>query len=289
MKRTSRLLLLALALMTPQTTALAWGDTGHMVVAQIASLNLTNSARTRFSQLAGRVQLAETRYDFVTVSCWMDDLRSFPMFEPLKEWHFITRRFIVSGPAQDLPPPPVNIQSIIEWSIQKLADPQSSSNVRAYALASLIHLTGDVHQPLHCTTRYTTEHPDGDRGANLFPLTNALRDNLHSYWDAAAGLFINGDVRRPLNNSERQRIRQFAARIMAAHPSASIEHVDDLRPGSWVEESHGIARRDAYTGIDEGGTPDEDYESKARSICGLRIATAGYRLAAVLNGITTSP
>jgi hypothetical protein len=256
-----------------------------MVVAQIAFNNLDSNSRTRVNQLAQRVSLSNRTYDFITVACWMDDARDFPMFEPLREWHFINKRFIVSGPAQDLPPPPVNIQSILEWSVAKLGDPTARDSVKAYALAYLVHLAGDVHQPLHCATRYTGDLPNGDAGGNFFELNNAPRSNLHSYWDAAGGLFNFVDVQRPLSSSGRQRIRQFATNITNLNPENTSPDVANLHPAAWVVESHGLARTVAYQNIVEDTTPSTGYADNTRSVCGKRLALAGYRLARVIKTV----
>ena len=49
---------------------------------------------------------------------------------------------------------------------------------------ALIHFVGDIHQPLHCVSRYTKNRPDGDRGGNEFKLPDTLYKNLHLLWDA---------------------------------------------------------------------------------------------------------
>src|ERR1700758_3364100 len=46
----------------------------------------------------------------------------------------------------------------------------------------LMHMVGDIHQPLHCLTRVSATHPDGDRGGNLV-LLNGPAKNLHFFWD----------------------------------------------------------------------------------------------------------
>ncbi len=283
------IMLLVSALIIPARRALAWDDTGHMVVAQIAWENLDSLTKARVRKLVQRVFLADKTYDFVTVACWMDDARDFPMFEPLREWHFINKRFIVSGPAQDAPPPPVNVQTIIEWCVQKLEDRTGTENVKAYALAYLIHLAGDVHQPLHCATRYTEKHKDGDAGGNFFVLMNARKDNLHSYWDAAGGLFDFSEVKRPLDGAGKERIKQLAQKIMAAHPANSLPALNDLQAGAWAEESYQLAKSEAYQNIEENGTPDNAYTAKTQSICEKRLALAGYRLAALLNKLFGQP
>ena len=266
-------------------SAAAWGDTGHMVVAQIAFNRLDSTTRSRVTELAQKVHLADKTYDFVSLACWMDDIRDFPMFEPIREWHFIDKRFIVSGPATDVPPPPVNARAILEWSINKLDNPGTPETVRAYALAYVVHLTGDVHQPLHCATRYTTQHPGGDAGGNLFVLTNAPRSNLHSYWDAAGGLFNFVDVSRPLTSFGKQQLKQIAMSITTAHPENSLPNSSDLKPGDWVDESHVLARNDAYQNIFEGGTPGASYAGNTKNVCRKRLALAGYRLANVLKQV----
>jgi len=42
----------------------------------------------------------------------------------------------------------------------------------SFNLRLFIHYVGDIHQPLHATSRFTTNHPDGDTGGNLFTLTS---------------------------------------------------------------------------------------------------------------------
>ena len=53
---------------------------------------------------------------------------------------------------------------------------------------ALIHFVGDIHQPLHCVSRYTKKHPNGDRGGNDFKLQHGQYRNLHLLWDAIVTL-----------------------------------------------------------------------------------------------------
>jgi hypothetical protein len=292
MKKTAHRLgmngLLLILLVAAPHRALAWGHSGHQVIAQIALNNLDAPVKTQMLALARRVHLGETNYEFITLASWMDDVRDYPMFELLEEWHFINRRFIVNNAAPDVAPPAVNIQSVLDWSLRTLADTRSTNNVKSFALAYLLHLGGDVHQPLHCATRFTPDLPEGDRGGNHFKLTGTRRDNLHAFWDAGGGVFNFLYDLRPLDNgSNRARIQQFATRLTAQHPPASIANLDDLTPATWVEESHQLARTVVYEGITMNGTPDAAYRAKTRQISGRRMATAGYRLAKTLNRIFT--
>jgi len=53
------------------------------------------------------------------------------------------------------------------------------------ALRLIIHYAGDIHQPLHATSRVDHEFPKGDRGGNSFGLKSKDgAKNLHAVWDA---------------------------------------------------------------------------------------------------------
>ena len=279
--RTSVVVLITLLMSVP---AFAWGDPGHMAVAQIAYDNLNQTAKARVDELAQQVTFGDNAYTFMTLACWMDDIRDTSALEPLKDWHFITLRFDDGIPPVEQPPPTINVQSILDWSIARLRAGRDSKRVQGYTLAYLAHLTGDVHQPLHCSTRYTAAMPDGDLGGNFFRLSsNAIRPNLHSYWDGAAGFFDSANLTRPLNRSERQRIRNFATKIQQDFPAGDIDNVDDLTPATWVTESHELARTVVYMNITPNTVPSNDYRDNTRDTTRKRIATAGYRLARVLN------
>jgi len=55
---------------------------------------------------------------------------------------------------------------------------------KSMALRLIIHYMGDIHQPLHCSDRYTADLPKGDKGGNDFPLKYHYTANeLHAVWD----------------------------------------------------------------------------------------------------------
>lgn len=286
MKRTKFLGIIVLSLILLPMKIWAWGDTGHMVVAQIAFENLDSEAkRARVNELAALIQFNDRDYEFVTSACWMDDIRDAPMFEPLKDWHFITQRYIIDGAVPDEPPPPVNIASIIKWLGHRLKSKSEPDLKKAYYLAQITHLIGDIHQPLHCATRFTPGERDGDRGGNYFSLgEEAKRKNLHSYWDAAGGFFAFRDVGRPLTNSRRETLQRYATRLTELHPKATmLNESNRLSPTAWAGEGLAIAKSDVYVGIVEDSVPDNNYEEKTRRISARRMTLAGYRLAKVLN------
>ena len=267
-----------------QTNAFAWGDTGHMSVAQIAFDNLDDAKKTRVNDLASLI-VFDREYEFVTSACWMDDIRDSPMFEPLKDWHFITQRYIIDKATTDEPPPPVNAAAIIKWLINRIGSPTEPDVKKAYYLAELAHLVGDIHQPLHCVTRYTLDEPEGDRGGNFFTLSEeARRKNLHSYWDAAGGYFEFRDIARPLTDNRRTRLKNYADKITSDNPKSGMTaDVNKLDPFGWAQEGFALAKSDVYKDIKEDDVPSDSYQKNARKVSAKRMALAGYRLAAILN------
>lgn len=57
--------------------------------------------------------------------------------------------------------------------------------MRSFMIRFLLHIVGDVHQPLHSSALFSPEFPDGDQGGNLFKITYKTYDELHALWDAA--------------------------------------------------------------------------------------------------------
>lgn len=292
MLKVRRIACLLAALLLFQTTALAWAETGHMVVAQIALESLAGTpaqkkARAdRLNALARMIEVGgEKKYDFVTSAVWMDDLRDDKSHELLRDWHFITLRFFDGVPAKNLPTPPVNAVSSINEMRDMFFDTDFEPDPRpAYYIAVITHLVGDIHQPLHCTTRYSPSHRNGDAGGNLFKLSGRP-DNLHSYWDAAGGNFET-ELRPPLNANERQLLAKYAADIMQEFPRANFTQELKLRdPMLWAADSHSLGRTVAHKGITENTTPNAAYETKTRTLCRKRMALAGYRLAQILDAV----
>ncbi len=93
------------------------------------------------------------------------------------------------------------IESIVQWLsiiddgddyldsfayeyIQNQLFPGNEAAAKSYALRLLIHYIGDIHQPFHTETQYSTEFPEGDKGGNLFRLPNQdYSPQLHAVWD----------------------------------------------------------------------------------------------------------
>src|SRR4051812_47093078 len=92
----------------------------------------------------------------------------------------------------------------------------------------LVHLVGDVHQPLHCADR------DGNKGGNgrlVFLLDRQRAVNLHSCWDT---LIL-------LNRKKATPIAQYADALNACITAEQAKAWAQGSPLDWANESHGVA------------------------------------------------
>ncbi len=149
--------------------SLAWGSTGHRAVGLIAENHLTLKARKAIKKITGDESLAQ-------MSTWPDYIKSNPKHDFRKPWHYInikdggTYTKTATNSRGDV------VISINE-QIKTLKNKKSTKNQKAIALKFLVHLIGDIHQPLHVGR-------SKDRGGNsLKILFFKAETNLHRLWD----------------------------------------------------------------------------------------------------------
>ncbi|WP_292670231.1 S1/P1 nuclease [Mesorhizobium sp.] len=108
-------------------------------------------------------------------------------------WHFKDVRFSTDG-TQFSDADPINAVSQMKLFIAALpAASGATDDVRSYDMVWLLHLIGDIHQPLHATERISAINADGDRGGNevnVMPATGETID-LHAYWDRMFGGYVS--------------------------------------------------------------------------------------------------
>lgn len=280
-----------LILATP-ITSWSWGAGGHMMTAQIAFNRLNPRAQAQVKTLLAipinPKEISAQSPDFVNAAHWADDLRPFKEFDPFKELHFIDYPFSLDGTA--LPPVPTpNIITALEENVQILKT-STDKNAQAQALRLIIHLVGDIHQPLHCAARVDKTNPGGDLGGNKVQLMitdkdgNPKQTNLHSFWDGGIGAFPpTGPNFAPPPLSL---IPPAAAKAMKGNPvTAKVKIKDPFNFKAWSDESFALAKSVAYNGITNGVTPSATYRTAALKVANQRVAWGGYRLAALLNSI----
>ena len=284
MKKFVRCGLLSLLLLLPQTTALAWDDTGHMLVADIAYQRLNPAAKAKVDALTKTIRFCGKTYDGVTVAVWMDDIKADSMHDDMRVWHYFDIPIFEGVPVNpNFKQDEENAVARIKWAIETLRKGTSSDKHDAETLGYLMHLVGDIHQPLHAATRVTAKNPKGDAGGNGFKLAG-VPDNLHWYWDSAAGAFNFWSPQRPLDERDRRRLDEFARAITTESPAEKNPAAQELNPDTWARESHMLAGSVVYD-LPENTTPGDAYNAKARPVARQRLALAGYRLAQIINSI----
>ncbi len=241
-------------------------------------------------------------------STWADDIRSFR--PDTTHWHFID--IPLAAHNADLwrfcPPKDGCILTALPAELDILRNPRASPGARAEALRFVIHLAGDIHQPLHAAT-------NDDRAGNCVPvayfgrvpqLTDPWRGvyapNLHQVWDVEI-------IRRW---SQWRSAEQSARELDAQFRSSAAEWLSEPADfAAWAWETHELADYVAYgrlpepiaiaaprrvtTCADDNNVSSRmlhlherlsrEYQNAAVPVVKLQLARAGVRLAALLNSI----
>lgn len=167
----NRILFLAFAIFLISFSARAdWGKTGHRVVGEIAENYLTQKSKRAIAELLDGHSLA-------FVSNYGDDIKSDPLMDKYKPWHYVNFPF---GRKYESYPknPEGDIIQGIETCVKVLKNPSASKMEKAFHLKLLVHFIGDLHQPLHIGIAE-------DRGGNRFQVQwFGSGTNLHTVWDS---------------------------------------------------------------------------------------------------------
>jgi hypothetical protein len=283
--------ILILLLLVPPALAGAWGRQGHMTVALVAEGLMTPAAKQMVDELRrapgwDEFKPGDSRYfksadedltrfcrgpagDLSLVGDWADAWRErHPETGPL---HFVDTPLDGDGSRKAMEEACGDgcILSKLDQEIGVLQDRGADRTRRLEALLWVVHLVGDVHQPLHCS-----DH--GDKGGNEVPVVLAGRDgNLHSAWDT--GFFY----------VERARPADLAADLLA-HECKEVGRPGRVGPESpwlWAKESFGVAKKFVYPQVERNrGDFTRGQVDLAWPVARMQLARAGVRLAAVLNG-----
>ena len=284
--------LIFFSLISFQSLAFTWWDSGHMVVAKIAEERLNENAKSEIDELINVIgKSCPDSPTFIEAACWLDDIwnRGVGM---VATWHGHAGPYSPDGflSNQDMARISVKYRNndgvaAIQRSIATLSNPQAGKWEKAFMLRVLLHVVGDLHQPLHCTQVYSEQFPEGDKGGVRFPLAGPetlTRKHLHGLWDSILLLDTARQDVRPLNGNSLQFVEDLADKIIAAYPEDSLPEKDITSPENWAKESY-LAGKEAYNGIEINTVPSDEYLEKSRKVACQRLALAGYRLANILN------
>jgi hypothetical protein len=180
---------------------------------------------------------------------------------------------------------PTNIVQALLKCEADIVNPDVADSDKAIALAWILHLSGDIHQPMHTTSWYSPEHPDGEgdrRGNYTYVNTGTYKGSLHALWDNVLGKYVSLDA-----------TRQVVDQIRREHPRTEFaDLLGDTDFKSWAAEGHAVCKATAYMNGEiphaaSAGEPapslPKSYLDDLQAVGRKRIALAGYRLADQLN------
>ena len=247
------LLLLAVCLSSP---VLALGKTGHRVSGEIASLYLTPKTQAAIRQLIATQSLAE-------VSTYADEMRSDPSEfwkKTSKSFHYVT---VPDGKTYSQTKRPKRGDAVIALQdfAKTLADTSAPKKDRVLALKFIVHIIGDLHQPLHVGNGL-------DRGGNKHEVEFFWnKSNLHTVWDSG------------LIDGQKLSFSEWTRWLVAA---ISEENLNDWRgtgPLVWIAESQAL-RTIIYP---ENPKINWQYQHQMLPHLKLRLQQSGVRIADYLN------
>jgi hypothetical protein len=295
--------------------AFAWNNFGHMEVAAFAWDQLTPATKAKVASLLQRNPKFDdftdgvdandkVRIAFILAATWPDIIKRDPDYHNdgahngdvpppgpdasrnigytdklrHKYWHFVDTPFSPDAtPTTDAPVP--NAQTEIPILRAALADPNSDDGLKSFDMVWLLHLVGDVHQPLHSAQRFTAATPDGDAGGNAVKVHCNVgschsANELHAFWDNLLG---------PSDGTPQA---AAAAAKQLDQPDAARAAITDET--IWISESFEAAKKFAYHSptIGHGAGPfqlSQKYQDDATNVAKERVALAGARLANLLN------
>jgi len=256
------------------TPALAWGKTGHRVVAALADAQLSGLARAHIREIIGS---AETLDEAAT---WPDEMRSAPgqfWQKTSTPFHYVT----LNGVVYDHAPAESDALEALAKYTATLRDPSASLADKQLALRFVVHLVGDLHQPLHVGKCC-------DKGGNEVKVKWFGKDtNLHSVWDSS------------LVDDEQLSFTELTAKLQRHTSNNDVIRWWDINPRDWISES-GQIRDTVYPSMPPKGAKDRKgqpavpelsyaYVYKFTPVVEMRLKQAGVRLAAYLNAVYAEP
>jgi len=312
----------------------SWGDKGHRTVGRIAELFLQDdNAQTTLNQIQQILKQGET---LSNVATWADTVKRVHFGPDVtvadkdtqafrrdlrnknnRNWHFVDLALdCPSYDECDVTPikftTPDDVVHMINTAIRVLT-PENTATPRftkRNALRLIVHLVGDLHQPLHVGSGYINPNGDpiviarspqdikmndfpSDHGGNHLLIGGVADRDLHSHWDTdLVGLAANG-----------ANVNTFASSLKAMTP------VDPTWNGQgqfltwakqWASDTDKQSAAHAYDTVtitsEIGDDPEAEstrfgialgngYDNTNRNVVDTQLVKAGFRLAKLLEAI----
>jgi len=312
-----KLLISAIFLTILVAPAFSWDDVGHKITAYIAWQRMTPATRENVikilraapedSQLAAfymnygsEPEETRKREFFMLVASWADIVRDRAFDTRYKKYHKSNWHYAdtfwkqVNGKEERLTGFDEGGQAVtrlIEFD-KVIRDAAAKDADKAVAIAWIMHLIGDLHQPLHTSARVTETELKGDQGGNLFLLTpkGTKREdqvNLHWFWDSivARNEPLKGDI------CERDYLEPLGQKFMKRFPYAAVQGKLNLgNYEAFQQESFTLNNTDVFSpDLIRFQMPSDKYRKHAFTVAEKQLAMAGYRMGELFNAVFGAP
>ena len=234
-----------------------WGPTGHRTLTQIADNHLKRKVKRKIAKLLEGKSLAY-------VSTYADEIKSDKRYRKFSAWHYVNFPFNVKY--QDSKKSKYGDLAVgITTCIAKIKDETASKEDKTFYLKLLVHLIGDLHQPLH------VGHAE-DRGGNDIQVQWHNRGtNLHHVWDED---MINTwdmsytEFSKDLDHFNKKEIKQIQSGTVV----------------DWINETQKLAQQ-VYQSAKKGDKLSWRYSYENLPLLKRQLQKGGLRLAKILNDL----
>ena len=320
----ARMILLSFLIIACCAPAWAWNSTGHMAIALLAWRHLNPAERqaahgllaahphyARYLAADRPSEFAADEWAFLRAATWPDWVRGSREHHESDlapyhhaNWHYINTPFVPASEAGEFSPSQLalegpNVITALNEAWQGLNSRQGDAGdaaAQAIRFCWLLHLVGDIHQPLHCASLVSRRFPPpkGDEGGNLVAVTpHKHPEPLHTYWDHLLG-----------TNTHARALEELVKRIESETGDRGLAERFQTHETvqSWADESFQAAVEFAYEngrlpivdyrlierkeiGANEVPVLPAGYAATARDVARRQASIAGQRLAAVIRQV----
>ncbi len=250
--------LLFLTACTVALSAFAWGQKGHDTVANIAERHFTEATADSVGRLLEGMSP-------VYWANWLDNASHTPEYAYSKTWHY--KNIDADQNYDDVPPfESGDIITALRAQIAVLKDPTAADNRKNLALKMVIHLVGDMHQPMHMGHK-------SDLGGNRTQVRFFNSGtNLHTVWD----------TRLP-EAAHAWTYTEWTDQLDRLSPEAA-EQIGQGNLDDWAKESWQEATR-IYEAFPSGSQISYNEIAEWTPVVERQLLKGGLRLATILNAI----
>ena len=235
-----------------------WGRTGHRATGKVAEQHLSKKTKKKIAELLDGQSLA-------FVSTYGDDIKSDPDYRKYGPWHYVNLEKGETEYTKEKANPDGDIIFGIRKSIAVLEDENASKEEKAFHLKMLVHLMGDLHQPLHAGR-------GEDKGGNDIQVRwFGDGSNIHRVWDSE---MIND-------------FQMSYTELAATTDELSKRELKRIASGDlldWMYESKQLSHK-VYDSVEMGEKLGYEYMYKWFPVVHDQIQKGGIRLAKVLNDV----